>query len=250
MSVLNIGVCGFGKAGKQLVEYLLNKDEYNLCSALCRNSSLSRNKTVTEVTNIKTKNDIIIRGIEDFTNAEKVDVIIDFSSKETSLELVELCCMYGINLVICPTNFSDKEIDGISNKAFINKIGIIYAPTLTVGINAMITFVKVFSSLFPDFSFEIIEKHSKFKPSPTKTAKLIADSIKKDDIPISSVRLDGYIGVHEVIATNGNERISFTHESFSRNAFANGALLAADYIYKKVGFFNIKEMFAEMIKKW
>lgn len=246
---MNIGICGFGKAGKQLVEFLLNKEEFNFCVALCRNNSSSWNKTVTEVTNIKTKNEITIQKIENFENTENIDVIIDFSSKETSLQLVELCCKYRINLVICPTNFSDEELEHISNKALINKIGIIYAPTLTVGINAMITFVKVFSSLFPDFSFEIIEKHGKFKPSPTKTAKIIADSIESENVPISSVRLDGYVGIHEVIATNGNERISFTHESFSRNAFANGALLAADFIYGKVGFFNIKDMFAEMMSK-
>ncbi len=246
---MKIGLCGLGKAGKQFVEYSLDFGKYNLCSVICRNESSSFGKTVTEITNIKTPEEIIIQKIEDFTNSEKLDVIVDFSSKETSLQLVDLCCKFGINLVICPTNFTDEELKHISNKALINKISIIYAPTLTVGINAMITFVKVFSSLFADFSFEIIEKHGKFKPSPTKTAKIIADSIENQNVNISSVRLDGYVGIHEVIATNGNERISFNHESFSRNAFANGALLAANFIDGKIGFFDIKEMFAEMMKK-
>ncbi len=246
---LNIGICGLGKAGKQLVEYTLNKENYNLCSALCRQSSSSRNLTVTEITNIKTKNEIVVKAIEDFDNSEELDVIIDFSGKSTTMQLVDLCCKYGINLVICPTNFTDDDMENIANKALINKIGIIYAPTLTVGVNAMITFVKVFSSLFPDFSFEIIEKHGKFKPYPTKTANIIANSIDRENVHISSVRLDGYVGIHEVIATNGNERISFCHESFSRNAFANGALLAADFINNKVGFFDIKEMYAELMRK-
>ncbi len=246
---MNIGLCGLGKAGKQFIDFINNRDDYNLVSVLCRSTSLTVGKTVTEVTKIKTKSEIIVEKIDDFSNVDKVDIMIDFSGKDTSLELVNLCCKYGIDLVICPTNFTNEDIQKIANKALLNKIGIVYAPTLTLGVNAIITFVKIFSSLFPDFSFEIIEKHSKFKPIPTKTSEIISESISRESVPIHSIRLDGYVGVHEVIATNGNERITFTHESFSRNAFANGALLAAEYIHGKVGLFDIKDMYAEMLRK-
>ncbi len=246
---MNIGLCGLGKAGKTFVEYINHKDEYDLLTVLCRDESKTAGKNVTEITNIKTKNNLIVQKISDFNNMEKLDVLVDFSNKDTSLELVDLCCKYGINLVICPTDFNAIELQNIESKAILNKIGIIYAPTLTLGINAIITFVKLFSSLFPEFSFEIIEKHPKFKKIPTKTAEIISESILSEQVPIQSVRLDGYVGIHEIIATNGNERISFTHESFSRNAFANGALLAAQFIYGKVGFFDIKEMYAEKIRR-
>lgn len=246
---MNIGLCGLGKAGKQFIDFINNRDDYNLVSVLCRNTSLTVGKTVTEVTKLKTKNEIIIKKIADFNNNDKIDIIVDFSGKDTSLELVDLCCKYGIDLVICPTNFTNDEIKNIANKALLNEIGIVYAPTLTLGINAIITFVKIFSSLFPDFSFEIIEKHSKFKPIPTKTSEIISKCIYRETVPINSIRLDGYVGVHEIIATNGNERITFTHESFSRNAFANGALLAAEYIHGKVGLFDIKDMYAEMLRR-
>lgn len=247
---MNIGLCGLGKAGREFVEYSIDMpNDCDLCSVLCRNESSTANKSVSEITNIKLDNDIAVTKIDDFSNEENLDVIVDFSSRETSLKLVDLCAKYKINLVICPTDFTEKEIEYISNRCLINKIGIIYAPTLTLGVNTIITFVKVFSSIFPDFSFEIVEKHGKFKPKPTKTAKIIAENIDRDSVPISSIRLDGYVGVHEIIATNGNEKICFSHESFSRRAFAEGAFMAANFVKNKVGFFDIKEMYAEMMRK-
>ncbi len=244
---MNIALCGLGKAGKQFVEQTLSSDKFKLCDVLCRDESSSAGKTVTEVTNIKTDTPLVIQKISDFNNENNIDVIIDFSNNPTTFDLVEACCKYGINLVICPTNFTDEELNGIAKKAKENSIGIVFAPTLTIGINMLIDFVTKFSSLFGDFDFEIIEKHSKVKGSPTKTAQIIGEHISSDNVPISSIRLNGYVGVHEVIATNGYEKISITHESFSRAAFVHGALIAAEYICGKSGFYNIREIFNDMI---
>ena len=245
---MNIGLCGLGKAGRQFVEFINSRDDYNLSAALCRDESDTANRSVADITHIKTKKNLTVTRISDFDNSQNINVIVDFSSKATTFKLIDLCSKYKINLVICPTDFTEDELKAMERKAILNEVGFIYAPALTVGINAVISFVKIFSSLFPEFSFEIVENHPKFKTKPTKTSQIIAESINKD-VPIQSVRLDGYVGVHEIIATNGIERVSFSHESFSRDAFANGALLAADFIYGKIGFFDIKEMYLEMLGK-
>ena len=111
----------------------------------------------------------------------------------------------------------------------------------------LIDFVKKLTVLFNDFDFEIIERHPKNKAKPTRTAEIIANTISKKSVNISSIRLDGYVGVHEVIATNGFEKITISHESFSRVAFANGALVAANYINDKIGFYSINQVFHEII---
>ena len=244
---MNIGLCGLGKAGKKFVEFTIGSEQYCLNTVLCRENSNSAGKKVAEVTNINVNPNLIVKKISEFDNKEKLDVIIDFSNNPTTFELVDLCSKYKINLIICPTNFSDSEIDRIKQKAEESNIGIVFAPTLTVGINMLIDFVQKLSSIFSDFSFEIIEKHGTQKGSPTKTAKVIGESICRNNVNISSVRLDGFVGVHEVIATNGYECISLEHQSFSRDAFVNGALIAANYIYGKTGFFYIREIFDEMI---
>lgn len=239
---MRLGLCGLGKAGKNFVEFVNKSANDKLCAVLCRDTSLTAGKSVIELTHIQTDMNLTVQKISEFTNKEEIEVLIDFSNGETTVKLVEMCCRLGICLVICPTNILESQLLEFEKMAYEYKIGIIYAPTLTVGINALISFISEFAKENPQFSFEIIEKHGKNKAKPTKTAQIIADEMNRDNIAISSIRLDGFVGVHEVIATNGYEKIIFEHESMSRDAFSNGALVAAKYIVGRVGLFNAKNI--------
>ena len=133
-------------------------------------------------------------------------------------------------------------------KSVIQKqLGAVYAPNLTLGINLLMDFASELSETLPsDFDFEIIERHFKEKSRVTATAKIIAEKIGRDDINISSVRLGGYVGIHEVTCANKNERITIIHESFSRQAFADGAVLAANFIKDKTGFYYMSDVVNEL----
>ncbi len=243
--MINIGLCGLGKAGTEFVNYIEHSGkchDFVLTDVLCRDLSETAGKSVAEITGIVTARNIMITKLSDFRNINKTQVIVDFSASQTSKKLVELCCKEGINLVICTTNFSDSDLESIKQKVIKSKIGVVFAPTLTIGINLLIDFVTRFSRQFLDFSFEIIEKHGKNKTSPTKTAQIISSKIDKEDTKISSIRLNGYVGVHEVIATDGFEKISIEHESFSRAAFVRGALFAARYIANTKGFYLMNDI--------
>lgn len=128
-------------------------------------------------------------------------------------------------------------------------VGIVYAPNLTVGVNLLMEFVKKIANVLPDFDFEIIEKHPKDKAKVTATARMISQAINRGEVPIHSVRMNGYVGVHQVISTNGDERITITHESLTRRAFANGAILAAEFIQDKKQFFLMKDVIREIEEK-
>ena len=239
---MNIGLCGLGKAGQEFVRYTLYSDKFILREILCRAESKTANKTVEEVMGIITPRNIHITKIEDFQNKNNLNVIVDFSNSKTSMLLFDMCCREKINLVICTTDFIDEQLKFIAEKTVRENIGVVYAPTLTLGINILINFIKKFSAQFPDFSFEIVERHGKNKSRPTRTAKIISQAIQNKNVPINSIRLNGYVGVHEVTATDGFERISIEHESFSRTAFVRGALLACQYINNQRGFYNISNI--------
>lgn len=242
---INIGLCGLGKAGRELVQYIEysgNCTDFSLTDILCRDESPTAGKSVSEITGIITKNNCTVTPLSEFKNNNGIKVLIDFSASETSKKLFDLCCKEKINAVICTTAFSEEELSVMKKKTEESKIGVIFAPTLTLGINLLIDFCRKFAKFFPDFSFEIIEKHGKTKSSPTKTAQVISQHIARDDTKISSIRLNGYVGVHEVIATDGYEKISIEHESFSRCAFVRGALFAARYICGKKGFFVMNDV--------
>lgn len=244
---MKVGLCGLGKAGKEFVKYINEKENTELSVVLCRDESDTAGKMLHEVTKYNGKQDLIIERISECKLLDKPQVIIDFSGCETTLKLVDFCVKNKINLVICPTDFTSSELDYIRDSAINNGIGIMFAPTLTLGINVMMDYLEKISKVFPTFRFEIVEKHPSSKPKPTRTARYMADIIDRTEVPISSVRLDGYVGLHEAICADGLERITLTHETCSRQAFARGALFAAEYIHNKQGFYNINSVLRELL---
>lgn len=251
--VMNLALCGLGKAGTEFIRYLLNSPDCRgdeLTAVLCRPTSPTLGKTVAETTKIILPEDLTITSVENFDAAalpadKRPDVIIDFSASETTFKLLELCARQKINLVICPNDFSAAQIEEMKKITTSSGIGVVYAPTLTPGVNLLINFVEHFSRAFPDYNFEIVEKHSRHKKKPSRTAEYIGEAIQRDEVPIHSLRLDGYTGIHEATATDGLERITIEHESLSRAAFARGALYAARFIKGKSGFYTLKEIFKQ-----
>ena len=164
---MNVGLCGLGKAGREFVNYTLTSDEFILRDVICREESATANKTVTEVLGIVTPRIIRVTPISEFDNANNLDVIVDFSNSKTSMSLLDLCCTKKINLVICTTDFTEKDINFIKEKTLGANIGVVYAPALTIGINILINFVKNISGIFQEFNFEIVERHARNKTKPT-----------------------------------------------------------------------------------
>jgi len=61
---------------------------------------------------------------------------------------------------------------------------------------------------------------------------------------ITSERKDEVVGIHEVEFLLDNEKIVLRHEAFSRKAFAEGALVAAKFIYdRSPGLYSLKDIF-------
>ena len=240
-------MCGLGKAGKDFIKYVNSNNDVDLTTVLCRDTSETAGKKVSDVTKFHVKKDVVVEKISQCKLLDKPDVIIDFSGCATTMKLVDFCTINGINLVICPTDFTQEELESIKHKTLENDIGVVFAPTLTLGINVIMGYLVQIANAFPDFKFEIIERHPVNKPKPTRTAKYMSEAINRADVPISSIRLDGYVGMHEVVCADGLERVTISHETCSREAFARGAIFAAEYIANKKGFFTIKDVVGELL---
>ncbi|WP_195762851.1 4-hydroxy-tetrahydrodipicolinate reductase [Eggerthella guodeyinii] len=245
---MKIAVCGYGRAGKAMIESILESNEHELSAVLCRDGSENASGNLSEVLygeRLSRLPDLSITPMSEAVQAldpGQVDVVVDFSHKDSALSFVEMCGIIHSNLVICTTGHSPEEIALVGELATEKSIGVVYAPNLTVGINLLMEFVAKLSKVFGDASFEILEKHPPDKAKPTATAGLIARSIGNGEIPVHSIRLDGFVGVHEVVASNGLERIVVSHESLSRGAFACGALAAAAFVCGKVGLYTMEDV--------
>lgn len=248
---MRIGVCGIGKAGKEMIRKVIKHDEHELVMVINRSTSKDIGRDVGDLID-GNHMEMNVISIEDAVNTieeQNVDVIIDFSGKETSVELLKAMAGKKANFVICTTSFDDSLWQ--SFKDAVNNVegSVVYASTLTVGINLLISYAARLSKVLPDFDFEIIERHKAGKPRPTTTAKKISEAINRGQVHISSVRVGGYVGVHELTAASEVERITVIHESFSREAFAHGALIAAEFGYGKKGYYEMKDVIAEMERK-
>ncbi|HVV56089.1 MAG TPA: dihydrodipicolinate reductase C-terminal domain-containing protein, partial [Mucilaginibacter sp.] len=69
------------------------------------------------------------------------------------------------------------------------------------------------------------------------------DNLKNDQLLIESFRIDSVPGTHTVIYDSEVDMIEFKHTAHNRNGFALGAVLAAEWVAGKKGFFSVEEMF-------
>ncbi|MCI2063206.1 MAG: hypothetical protein LKJ83_10680 [Eubacteriaceae bacterium] len=241
---LKTAICGFGNAGRNLAQMIMASDQYSLEYVLCSEQSENAGRDAGELLGMKHSGIPICRGSElaQVQSASPADVMIDFSVPEMSPLLVSMCAGEHINVVICTTNHADETLAGMKADTEESGIGTVIASNLTIGINLLINYAKQLSKTLPDFDISIHERHRSGKPPVTGTAKQIAKATGRDDVPISWVRAGGYIGLHEITAASQNERISIVHESFSRSAFSDGALLAAKYAAAHPGFYFMSDV--------
>lgn len=242
---MKIAVAGLGRAGSLLAQRAAASPDIDLACAICRDSSPHAGMSIGEAIGIIDMDYPIVPIRSALQHMDDVDVLVDFSNECFTPDLVRLCGQAHTNLVICTTGHSEDDLRKFDDIASEAGIGIIYAPTLTLGINLLIEFARKISCVLPHFDFAIVERHRRDKPPISETARKIAEATGANP-PISSLRAGGYVGVHELTCAGDNECISITHESFSREAFVDGAMAAARYIDGRTGFHTMEDLMEDL----
>jgi 4-hydroxy-tetrahydrodipicolinate reductase len=182
------------------------------------------------------------------------DVVIDFSSRDATLEFVELCASHGKAIVIGTTGHSEVEKAEILK--FKTQIPIVWTSNFSIGVNHLFWLLHKTAVVFDArYNIEIEETHHCLKKdTPSGTAKTLAEiladvrklevgdvvrirqaqlktdkPLQPNEIIIHSERKGDVVGVHTVIFSKLGESVELTHRAFSRDAFADGALHAASW---------------------
>lgn len=253
---MKICISGLGRTGKEIARAVLEQKEIQLVSAVCSPTSKSLNKDLGELLGIDSTG-ITVTGcdkLEEVIFRNKPDVVIDFSNPQSALKNALVFSKYRVNIVVGTTGFSEYQLKKLFVICRKYKNGIVYAPNITMGVNVLMLLSNLTASLLSNYDFQITEVHHKSKlDSPSGTAKKIACEIQSGlmnkgvevsnwDIPINSVRAGGVVGKHEVMIVGQEDKIEISHESFSRKAFAHGAINAARFIHKKSGYYEMKDV--------
>lgn len=254
--MIKVCLIGLGKTGKEIGKMIFEQDDMRIISAMCSPGSLKKHMDLGQVIGIQ---DIGIK-IEGANKLEEIilkyrpDVVVDFSKPEATLMNVETISRLGVNMVIGTTGFSVFDLKRIETLAHKNHVGIVYAPNITLGVNVLMVLTKLASILLNNYDFQISEIHHKNKKDiPSGTAVKIANEIEsgllyagkhiqEEGISINSVRAGGVVGKHEVLIVGEEDRITISHESFSRKVFASGAIQAIKFIKGKIGFYEMNDV--------
>ena len=206
---------------------------------------------------------IDLNNLDDFNqvNFNNIDVAIEFTGPHTAYNNILKCLEYKTP-VVCGSTGWLEHISDVENKCRSNDGSFLYASNFSVGVNIFFEVNKKLAQLMEgknqyDVSIREIH-HTQKKDAPSGTAITIAEQIlsnntskqnwvndkptSKEELYIKSERIDPYPGLHEVTYSSDIDEIQITHNAHSRDGFALGAVLAAEYVANRKGIFTMKDV--------
>ena len=181
------------------------------------------------------------------------DAAIDFSVSTAALRNIEACAVARVPLVEGTTGWQNEETR--MRQIIAQHDGaLIYGANFSVGANLFYRAVEHAASLFaaaPEYSPFIEEAHhAKKRDAPSGTALRLRDLLKrqlKSEIPIASTRAGHIPGTHRVGFDSAADQVMLTHTARSRQGFASGALVAAQFIVGRKGVYEFSEVIDELV---
>jgi 4-hydroxy-tetrahydrodipicolinate reductase len=193
-----------------------------------------------------------------------VDIAIDFSLPEAAVSNISSCINNGVPVVSGTTGWLDQYDEMVAlckekGSAFL------YASNFSVGVNLFFELNKKLASLMNnqmDYKVGLEEIHHTQKlDAPSGTAITVAEGVIQNAqhskwelqegnaqkysnryVPIQSVREGKVPGTHTVTYTSPIDTITISHEAHSRQGFAMGAVVAAEWLLEKKGVFSMRDV--------
>ncbi len=204
--------------------------------------------------------------MDNLDGCSEAEVLIDFTTPESSMANLEIARRKKMNAVVGTTGFTQTQMEQI--KSFSKEIAILVSPNMSTGVNIMMKLVHLAAEMLgTDYEVEIVETHHHHKKdAPSGTALRLGEIInnvrnrhpqegfvcgrkgitgprKPEEIGIHAIRISDVVGEHSVMFGGAGEILEISHRCFSRESFARGSLLAARFISdKKSGFYQMSDV--------
>jgi 4-hydroxy-tetrahydrodipicolinate reductase len=195
------------------------------------------------------------------TDLKKGDVIIEFSQPGSAVANINRCLKAGVPVIVGTTGWY-AELAAVESACRQMNGSVLYASNFSVGVNILFELNHKLAALMArrteyDVSIdEVHHIHKIDKPSGTgitlaegvlnhinRKKKWVLDEVKSaDELAIHSIRENEIVGKHTVKYISDIDEIEIMHNAFSRKGFATGALLAAEFIIGRKGFFTMKDV--------
>jgi 4-hydroxy-tetrahydrodipicolinate reductase len=260
MTTINLGITGAaGRMGQRLVALAAADPLLNIVCALETSTSPKIGADAGETAGIGRIN---VPITDEF--AQKVDVLIDFSSPKSTDSIVRRCVERKLPLVFATTGTTEQQNAGIREAA--TQIPVLFSPSMSMAVNVAMKLCEMAAKTLAtkDADVEIIEKHHRFKvDSPSGTAlkfgKIIADEMgitgmtsgrhgvvgerPHNEIGYHAVRIGDNPGEHTILFGMLGETLEITVKASNRDCYALGALAAAKFLHEKpAGLYSMNDV--------
>ena len=235
---MNIAIIGYGKMGKEIEQIAIERGH----------------KVVLKINS---------QNVVDFNfdNLKKVDAAIEFTNPDLAVNNINVCLSSNTPVVVGTTGWYDK-FDDIRESVIENDGSLLYATNCSIGVNLFFKLNKYLAKLMNnhgEYQVSMNEIHHTQKlDAPSGTAITLGEGIvenieskdlwvkgeakAKNQLSITSERIDSVPGTHEVKYSSEIDDIEIKHTAHNRKGFALGAVVAAEYIANKKGIFTMEDV--------
>lgn len=261
-----------GKMGHEVIHQISQDSRFRLVGCLVRDVKLT-DPIYTTHPNSNTRLTLDRYCISSFPSQLKFDAVIDFSSAEYALQVAQFVKSHSGTLVSGTTGLTQQQLEILDHLS--HNCRILHSGNLSYGVHVLRLLVEQAAKLLDmDYDVDIIDQHhAQKKDAPSGTSLLLGQAIAevrnipfspdpRDHQPVngprslgttpiafSSIRAGSIIGIHEVIFSSNNERITLTHESHSRGLYAKGALNALLWLSQQpYGRYTMREYILNKLK--
>jgi 4-hydroxy-tetrahydrodipicolinate reductase len=235
---MKVALIGFGKMGMEIERVILRRNHEIL---------------------------LIIDSPEDWDKygslLPQADVAIDFTMPQVVVENIYKCFKANVPVVVGTTGWY-QELEKVKKDCMEMNQTLFVAPNFSIGVNLFFNLNRYLAKLMSgwhEYEISIEETHHIHKKdSPSGTAISLANEIIKnigrkekwvnefsenpEEVGIKSIRLENEPGRHIVKYDSEDDSLTIIHNAKNRRGFAMGAMLAAEWVPGRKGFFEMKDI--------
>jgi len=251
MGSIRICVAGAtGRMGNTVIREAQNRG-FTIVGAVAHPTEPSIGKSLKElgISNL----DLRVVGPDKLEEAiRNAEIYITFTNPEAEVTNLPIVARHGVKIVMGTTGFNEEQKRAVED-AVRGKVPAFFSPNYSLGMNILFKILQACKLFPPDYDFSIVELHHVGKAdAPSGTAGRLADIISEvrgykervhgrkglskrggNELEVLAVRAGGIPGIHELIIAGQHEMIRIAHTAFSRSVFAQGALHAAEWLYRQ-----------------
>ncbi|HIE15954.1 MAG TPA: 4-hydroxy-tetrahydrodipicolinate reductase [Bacteroidales bacterium] len=234
---MNIAIIGYGKMGK-IIEQIAQKKGHSI-------------GLIIDVDNTHELN---------AKNLKQIDCAIEFTTPQAAVNNFLICFENNIPIVSGTTGWT-QQLELVKRKCLENNGSFFHASNFSLGVNIFFKINNYLAQImhyFDDYNVAIEETHHIHKlDKPSGTAITLANQILKhypqkkqwslppasnNELEITAHRKGNIVGIHTITYQSQIDKITISHEAFSRQGFANGAIIAAEFLKGKKGIYSMNDL--------